>query len=154
MTIKRIGEHVFKQHEWTEEQLTAARRIFPDFQPFDITLMCGVDSMDYVFDTFGIDVFDWCDQQMTAKRPGFARIMEVLQYVPEGGEKRTRREIIANWISYHGDVFDSPEYLSTIFDAFNSVTGVDWHKRYAEALAPGIEEAAKKASKKKPVKTT
>ena len=151
MTIKRIGEHVFKKHEWTEEQLAAAHRVDPDFEPFDMTLMCGVDCMDEIFDLFGIDVFDWCDQQIPKQRPGIVQILERTQYVPEGGKRRTRREISMNWVNFHGEYVDGVEFLDKLFHALNSITGKDWHKRYAEALAPDV--VAKADTKKKSART-
>ena len=148
MTIKRIGEHVFKRNEWTEEQLEAARRVIPDFEPFDLTLMCGVDCMDYIYDLFGKDVYEWCQDQLPAQRPGLSRILETLQFVPEGQEPRTRREINTNWFGHHGDYPDSPEFIDRIFHALNSTTGKNWHERYAELVTPQVTD-----SKKKPAKT-
>lgn len=146
MTHKRIGEHVFKQKTWTEDQLNAVRSLHPEFEPFDLTMMCGTDCMEFIFDTFNIDVFEWCDQQLVAQRPGFVRILETLQYVPEGATPRTRRDIMLNW-TQDRDYCDSPEFLDLMFKMLNSVTGANWHKRYAELLAPEAVTDTKKKSK-------
>ena len=129
---KRIGEHVFKRtHE----------------DGFDLTLMCGVDAMLHCYETYDMDIFDFCNLQLEKNRPGLARILEIYQ-VPEGkGKKRTMREILSNWF-LDGEHCDSPEFLAKLFDGLNAITGKNYHKLYAALLAPEVTEelAEKKAA--------
>lgn len=120
---KRIGEFVFKRtHE----------------DGFDLTLMCGVDAMLHCYETYDMDVFDFCNLQLEKGRPGLARILEIYQ-VGEKGKKRTLREILSNWFA-DGDYCDSPEFLTRMFDGLNAITGKNYHKLYAMLLAPEVTE--------------